>query len=112
MPPILVVKRDGARQLFELDKVRMSIVHACEHRDVDPEAIEESVSRVDQQVRDSDAEEVKAEEIGAMVMRELLRLDKIAYIRFASVYERFTDADQFVDLVHQLAHTAEGKKSE
>lgn len=102
LPPTLVIKQDGSRQLFDRNEVRLGIQQACEHRNIDAEQIEEIVSKVDQWVRDRDAEEIEAKAIGDLVLEELLKLDQVAYIRYASVLDRFDNMDQFSRLVQQL----------
>lgn len=106
VPPTLVVKRDGSRQLFDPEKIRFGILRAFEHREVDPDQIDEIVGKVDRLVRDKEQEEIPVQEIGDMVLEELLPVDEVAYIRYASVHQRFDNVDQFSKLVREVAERA------
>src|SRR3989338_3614130 len=92
---VQVLKKNGQRELFSKDKVRNGLIKACHKRPVTPEQIEEIVERVERKVRQSGLWEVKSSMIGRMVMKELLKLDKVAYMRFASVCKAFDDAQSF-----------------
>ncbi len=94
--PVMVVKKDGSRQLFEIDKVRRGIVKACEKCKVSVEQIEHVVNEIDRQVHSSLDHEISSIEIGEIIMDKLKQLDQVAYVRFASVYREFKDIDSFV----------------
>ncbi len=94
--PIMVVKKDGSRQLFEIDKVRRGIVKACEKCKVSVEQIEHVVNEIDRQVHSSLEHEISSNEIGEIIMDKLVQLDQVAYVRFASVYREFKDIDSFM----------------
>lgn len=89
-----VVKKNGNRELFNRDKVKAGIVKACEKRPVSEEQIEKMVNMVEEKVRRKGSE-VPTSVIGELVSKELKRVDKIAYVRFASVYRDFTDLADF-----------------
>ena len=90
---LAIVKKDGRREAYNRDKIRSGIIKACEKRPVSLESIEASVDLIEKAIRDTD--EVTSSEIGERVMGELRNLDKIAYIRFASVYREFDDLNAF-----------------
>ncbi|MFA4820079.1 MAG: transcriptional regulator NrdR [Candidatus Aenigmatarchaeota archaeon] len=90
---LMVVKKDGHRELYSREKIRSGIIRACEKRPVSLETIDQAVDRIEKTIRDTD--EVTSKEIGERVMTELRNIDKIAYIRFASVYREFDDLTAF-----------------
>ena len=100
--PVMVVKKDGSRQLFEIDKVRLGIVQACEKCKVSAEQIEHIVNEIDRQVHSSLEHEISTTEIGEMIMDKLMQLDQVAYVRFASVYREFKDIDSFMKELSSL----------
>ena len=95
----LVVKKDGRRVPFERDKVIAGLMLACRKRPVTGEQIEEAASRVEQQVASQGAAEIPTSEIGRFVLNELLTLDKVGYLRFASVYQEIQDPKDFLALL-------------
>jgi len=97
-----VIKKDGRREPFDRDKLILGMTKACEKRDISRDLIEQSAAAVERQVRDELAEEVPASEIGALVMEKLRELDEVAYVRFASVYKEFRDADSFLKEIQSL----------
>lgn len=97
-----VIKKDGSRETFNREKIKNGILKACEKRPVSAEAIEATVNKVEAQLRGKANTEVKSRVIGELVSRELRRLDKVAYIRFASVYKDFEDPQSFATEVKQL----------
>lgn len=98
-----VVKADGSRESFDEAKLRAGMLRALEKRPVSAESIEAAVERIRQRLRARGEREVKAIEVGQEVMDALKRLDQIAYIRFASVYRRFQDIDEFRAEIDRLA---------
>lgn len=101
-PMILVVKKDGRREPFDVDKIRHSIVKACEKRSVGMEQIDTVVGRIERRVYNTLDQEISSREIGEMVMDELKSLDQVAYVRFASVYRQFKDINTFRDELNRL----------
>ena len=99
---LTVVKRNGERRPFDRDKIARAIQIACRKRPVGPEQIEKLVSVIAYRLESSGEGEVQSEQIGEMIMEELKRIDKIAYIRFASVYRNFSEAREFGDIVGSL----------
>jgi transcriptional repressor NrdR len=99
---IMVIKKDGKRETFNRDKLKNGIVKACEKRPVNQEQIDSVVDRIGIKVRNMDSNEIESTVIGDLVMKELKKLDKVAYIRFASVYREFEDIGEFAKEVKSL----------
>jgi len=102
-PPIFVVKKDGGREPFDREKILAGVTKACEKRPVPREEIERTADEIEQALRDNLATEVPTREIGEMVIERLRALDEVAYVRFASVYKDFRDADSFVQEIEKLS---------
>ncbi|AOM00659.1 transcriptional regulator NrdR [Cobetia marina] len=98
-----VVKGDGSRESFDEHKLRAGMLRALEKRPVSSELIEAAVERIRQRLRATGEREIEARRIGDEVMQQLKRLDQVAYIRFASVYRRFQDLDEFRAEIDRLA---------
>ena len=90
-----IVKKNGSRSEFEPAKLRASLMLALRKRPVSADAVDAAIHRIEEKLRSSGEREVISGQIGELVMRELKRLDKIAYIRFASVYRSFEDVAEF-----------------
>ena len=90
---VMVVKKDGRREAYSREKIRAGMVRACEKRPVSIELIDQSLSKMENTMREKD--EVTSKQLGELVMKELRKLDKVAYIRFASVYREFDDITEF-----------------
>ncbi|GAA3537115.1 MULTISPECIES: transcriptional regulator NrdR [Zobellella] len=97
-----VIKTTGVREPFNEDKLEGGMLRALEKRPVSTEAIEQAISRIESQLRATGEREVPSELIGNLVMEELKQLDKVAYIRFASVYRCFEDLRQFGEEIARL----------
>jgi transcriptional repressor NrdR len=102
MPHLVVVKKDGRREPFEREKVASGIYRACEKLPVSMASVDESLNLIERKVRGLGEAEVSATFIGELVMEELMRLDDVAYVRFASVYRSFTDIESFASEVRRL----------
>jgi len=98
-----VIKKDGSRVPFELGKILDGMLKACEKRPVATADLEAVVTDIEREIHQQFEREVPASFIGEAVMKRLKELDKVAYVRFASVYKAFTDADSFVREVRTLA---------
>jgi transcriptional repressor NrdR len=98
----LLIKRDGRRCAFDAEKLRMGILRAVEKRPVTSEQIEAVIRRIIHQLRGVGEREVTSEKLGELVMNELRQLDKVAYVRFASVYRSFQDVDAFHKEIQRL----------
>jgi len=102
---LIVIKRDGKREQFDRDKLKTGILRACEKTVVPASEIERIVTNIEREVRCSEKSEIESARIGELVARELKQLDKVAYIRFASVFKRFVDAEDFEKEVKTLTMT-------
>ena len=94
--PYMVVKKDGSRERFERQKVLAGMLKACEKRPVSVSALEDVADRVEVTLQDRPEKEISTEEVGTFLMSELKSLDKVAYVRFASVYRHFRDIGEFM----------------
>ncbi|OVZ57371.1 transcriptional regulator NrdR [Pigmentiphaga sp. NML080357] len=97
-----VVKRNGSRSEYDQGKLRGSLMLALRKRAVSADAVEAAITRIEEALMTSGLREVPSERVGELVMQELKKLDKIAYIRFASVYKSFEDVDEFTDVVREI----------
>jgi len=97
-----VIKKDGRREAFDLEKIKKGITRACEKRPISTEKIEQVVYDIENKLTSSNKKEIKTETIGEMIMKALKKLDKVAYIRFASVYRDFKDVSDFKKELKEL----------
>jgi transcriptional repressor NrdR len=97
-----VVKKDGARVEFDPAKLRASMILALRKRPVSIEQVDAAIERIQDKLLSSGAREVPSARVGELVMRELKRIDKVAYVRFASVYRQFEDVDAFRQLIRDI----------
>jgi len=97
-----VVKKDGARVEFDATKIRASMLLALRKRPVSVEQVDAALERIQDKLLASGAREVPSARMGELVMRELKRIDKVAYVRFASVYREFEDVDAFRQLIRDI----------
>ena len=95
--PVMVIKKDGSREEFDVEKIQRGIRKACEKRNVSAETIESMALEVERKVQECGEQEVSARVIGDMVMDALKEVDEVAYVRFASVYREFKDVSTFMD---------------
>ncbi|HNU22954.1 MAG TPA: transcriptional regulator NrdR [Mesotoga sp.] len=100
--PFLVVKKDGRREKFSREKLLNGLLRACEKRPISVDTVNRVVNQVENEVVKSGKYEVISSEIGEMIMAELKSLDRVAYVRFASVYKEFRDIDHFMDIIEEL----------
>jgi transcriptional repressor NrdR len=105
--PYMVVKKDGSRERFERQKLIAGLLKACEKRPVSVSAVEGIADRVEAALQDRPEKEIGTTEIGSFVMQELKRLDKVAYVRFASVYRHFRDIGEFMAELRDLLNAKE-----
>ena len=105
--PYMVVKKDGTRQRFERQKLVAGLLRACEKRPVSVAALEAVADRVESTLQERAEKEIPTSEIGAFVMEELKKLDKVAYVRFASVYRHFRDIGEFMTELKDLLNAKE-----
>jgi transcriptional repressor NrdR len=98
----LVVKKNGSRADYDRDKLLASLMLALRKRPVTTESIDAAIERIEERLLASGEREVPTEKVGELVMRELRRLDKIAYVRFASVYRNFEDVEEFREAIREV----------
>lgn len=99
--PLMVVKKDGRRELFDIDKVRKGLYRAVEKRPIPSKQLEQIVFKVEEMVNASD-KEIHTSRIGQFIMERLKELDKVAYVRFASVYHDFKSLEEFLSELQHL----------
>lgn len=103
----VIIKRDGRRESFSLDNLRQGMLRALEKRPVSVDAVEEALSAIIQKIRRKGEREVDSQLVGELVMKELFRLDHVAYVRFASVYKRFQDVSDFRQTIDKMKEDGE-----
>jgi len=106
--PYMVVKKDGRREKFDRQKVLNGLLRACEKRPISMANLAELVDEVEARLSDDSDREITTTEIGEMLMERLRNLDKIAYVRFASVYRDFKDVDAFFSELEALMRQKRG----
>jgi transcriptional repressor NrdR len=99
---LIVIKKDGRREQFDRDKLKRGIIRSCEKTKVPLEVIEAIVSEIERELRGETGVEVESKKIGNMVSTKLKKLDKVAYIRFSSVFKNFVDVEDFEKEVKRL----------
>lgn len=99
---LLVVKRDGSREIFDKNKILAGLVRACDKRPVAMSVLDEMVNDIEKELRNSMEKEISAKKIGDMVMVRLRQVDDVAYVRFASVYRKFEDIETFMKEIHSM----------
>ncbi|MBB3211349.1 transcriptional repressor NrdR [Herbaspirillum sp. Sphag1AN] len=104
----VIVKKNGSRTEFDPVKLRSSLMLALRKRPVSAEAVDSAIQSIQEKLLSSGAREVISGQVGELVMRELKRLDKIAYIRFASVYKSFEDVTEFQDAIAEVGPERKG----
>ena len=107
--PYMVVKNDGRRERFDRNKLRSGLVKACEKRPVAPVELDKIVDEIESLLHDAEEREIATSRVGALVMERLRELDKVAYVRFASVYRKFEDVDEFLLELKNLIGRADAK---
>lgn len=110
--PVLVVKNNGAREAFNVEKVRNGIIKSCEKRPVPMAVIDEIALDISKQVYNSMDSEVSSKEIGEMVMERLKKVDEVAYVRYASVYRSFKDISSFMSELKQMMKAERNERKE
>jgi transcriptional repressor NrdR len=108
--PIMIIKKDGRRELFNREKVRSGMLKACEKRNISMNSIEEFIDEMERDLRESEEKEIPASVIGEKIMVKLHELDDVAYVRFASVYREFKDVNDFVLELKKLLSAEKAEK--
>jgi transcriptional repressor NrdR len=100
--PLIVVKTDERRELFDSSKILKGLIKACDKRTVPVTVLEQMVNGIERDLRNSLEREVSSKQIGELVMQHLRKVDQVAYVRFASVYRNFEDVSTFIDEIRKL----------
>lgn len=100
--PLVIIKRDRSRQVFDRNKLLSGMLRACEKRPVDLETLERAIDDIETKLQNSLEREITSVEIGEMALEKLRDIDEIAYVRFASVYRDFKDIESFSDALNTL----------
>lgn len=100
--PIMIVKKDGRREVFNKEKVRTGMQRACEKRKISMNVIEQFIDNLERDLRETGEKEIPSSRIGHLIMQKLHELDDVAYVRFASVYREFKDVNDFVSELKSL----------
>lgn len=100
--PLVIVKRDGRREVFQREKIVNGVLRACQKRPISIKEIEEIVDSVEKELQNTMEKEIDSKKIGEMVMSRLKKLDDVAYVRFASVYKQFKDINTFMEELNKL----------
>lgn len=103
--PYMVVKKDGRRETFERNKIMAGLLRACEKRPISAGQLESIVNDVEKAVQDTPDRELSTNDIGKLIMKQLKALDKVAYVRFASVYLEFEDVSEFMTELKYLVRS-------
>jgi transcriptional repressor NrdR len=106
----MVIKKDGRREVFDRDKIRAGVVRACEKRPISVDLIDRTVELIEGKINELCVKELPSQQVGDQVMEALRGIDKIAYVRFASVYREFSDVNQFVDTLQSLDEAGVSRK--
>jgi len=99
---LIVIKKDGKREQFDRDKLKRGIIRSCEKTTVTLEDIEKIIVEIERELRGAESVEIESKKIGNMVATKLKKMDKVAYIRFSSVFRRFVDVEDFEKEVKRL----------
>ena len=110
--PLMVVKKDHSREVFDRQKLLNSMLRACDKRTVGYEQLDAAVSRIEQKLRNSYDREVSSIHIGDLTMEELKSIDDVAYVRFASVYRQFSDVNTFMQELKDMLDSRGGSPQE
>lgn len=102
MTPVLVIKKDGSRQAFDINKIKNGMIKACEKRPVSMAQIDEVAAGIEKYLQNNLLQEIESEKLGELVMDALKKLDDVAYVRFASVYRQFKDIESFKKILEEL----------
>lgn len=100
--PYMVIKKDGRREIFDRNKIMAGLLRACEKRPISASQLESIVDQVEKQVQDTPDRELATNDVGKIIMKRLKELDKVAYVRFASVYLEFEDVSEFMNELKYL----------
>lgn len=107
--PLMIIKKDGRREIFNREKVRQGMAKACEKRNISVEVIEEFIDNLERDLKEIEEKEIPASVVGEKIMARLHELDDVAYVRFASVYREFKDVNDFFSELKKLLNNDHGR---
>ena len=107
--PVMVIKRDKTRERFDREKLRSGIIKSCEKTTVTAEKIDKIINEVEGELKEKDTTEIESKIIGNLAAKRLKKIDKVAYIRFSSVFRRFVDLDDFEEELKKINPIKSGK---
>lgn len=108
--PIIVIKRDGRREVFDGNKILTGLLRACEKRDISLDRLQLLVQELEQELRTSYKQEVETDQIGDILLNKLRKLDEVAYVRFASVFNQFQSIESFKEELEKMIVTRDSDK--
>ncbi|HHU69904.1 MAG TPA: transcriptional regulator NrdR [Thermoanaerobacterales bacterium] len=100
--PLIVIKKDGRREIFKREKILKGLIKACEKRPISLETLDKIVNKIETELKNTMEREVTSKQIGGMVMEYLKGFDEVAYVRFASVYREFKDINTFMEEIRKI----------
>ncbi len=100
--PIMVVKSDGRREVYDQEKLKRSLQIACTKRPISTSTLDEIVTKIENELRDKSHDEIQSREVGELIINYLRELDEVAYVRFASVYRNFQAKEEFLSELEEL----------
>ncbi len=100
--PLIIVKKDGSRQMYQRNKILGGLLRACEKRPVSIKSLEDLVDNIEKELYNTMEKEISSKLIGEMIMKNLKNIDDVAYVRFASVYRQFKDLNSFLEELNKL----------
>ncbi|MBO4997125.1 MAG: transcriptional repressor NrdR [Lachnospira sp.] len=108
--PLVVIKKDNGRETYDRSKIEKGILRSCHKRPVSVEQIEKTVDNIENRVFNMELKEIESSVIGEIVMEELMDLEEVAYVRFASVYREFKDVNTFMNEIKKILNKDEDKE--
>lgn len=108
--PLVVIKKDNGRETYDRSKIEKGILRSCHKRPVSVEQIEKTVDNIENRVFNMELKEIESSVIGEIVMEELMNLEEVAYVRFASVYREFKDVNTFMNEIKKILNKDEDKE--
>lgn len=106
--PMVVIKKDGSRQVFDSNKILNGLIKSCEKRPVPLKELERITTEIERELRNDMEREISSTQIGELVMDKLKSVDEVAYVRFASVYREFKDISTFIEEIESLLRKKQG----
>ncbi|MEG0812426.1 MAG: transcriptional regulator NrdR [Clostridium sp.] len=110
--PLMVIKKDNTREMYDRAKIEAGVLHSCHKRPVSPQQITAVIDEIESRIFNMEEKEIETSAIGELVMRKLKDLDEVAYVRFASVYREFKDVNTFMEELGKLLQNKPGTADE